>query len=131
MMQPWKNYTGTWATTTSNTTSDAWYTYVYKDFRWTPQPYTPQYEERNIPLPEGDEMKGLFEVILCYGEVRKEPFVKILPPVIADSEEDAKIKSGAYGFIKPEWDADYLTVIVRKLGDVKIKSKPQEVKQVG
>jgi hypothetical protein len=75
-------------------------------------------------------MRGLFEVVVCYAEDRNAPIVHALPPVIADSEEDAKIKSGAYGLLNKAWDADYTTIITRKLGDVKVKSKPQEVKSV-
>ena len=78
---------------------------------------------------EGVEMKGLFEVYLVYGEDRKEPIVHAAR-VIAASEEDAKIKSGLMPIIKPEWDADYLTFIVRKIGDVAVKARPSEVKQV-
>ena len=75
-------------------------------------------------------MKSLWEVILCYGEDRKAPVVQTFAPVIAESEEDAKIKSGVFAAIQPKWDADYLTVICRKLGDVKVKERAKEVKQV-
>ena len=77
-------------------------------------------------------MKGLYEVILCYGEDRIKPIVVSAPnvQVIAESDEDAKVKSGVYSLVKPEWDADYLTIIVSKVGDVKVKEKPKEVKQV-
>ena len=124
------NYT----TTTTNTTNEVWYYYNQQTYGqpyfWTPAFNTPQYEERNIPLLEGVEMKGLFEVILCYGENRKAIDVKKYDAVIADNEEDAKVKSGVYGDIPKDWDADYLTIIVRKLGDVKVKERPKEVKQV-
>jgi hypothetical protein len=81
-------------------------------------------------LPKEVEMKGLYEVIRCYGEDRNNIQVKRFAEVVADGEEDAKIKSGVYGTIDKSWDADFLTIIVRKLGDVKIKTKPQEVKSV-
>lgn len=74
-------------------------------------------------------MKELFEVYLVYGEDRKEPIVHT-QLVIAASEEEAKIKSGLLAVIKPEWDADYLTFLVRKIGEVAVKAKPSEVKQV-
>lgn len=76
------------------------------------------------------EMKGLYEVIRCYGADRNSIQVKKFEEVVADSEEDAKIKSGVYATIDKSWDADFLTIIVRKLGDVKVKVKPQEVKNV-
>lgn len=125
------------STTDPNTTDNStgrWYQYTYSAHYTIPYFFVGGYEsgvvESPDKLPEGVNVKGLYEVIVCYGEDRKEPFVKVLPPVIADSDEDARIKSGAYGFIKPDWDADFLTIIPRKLGDVKIKSRPQEVKQV-
>lgn len=74
-------------------------------------------------------MQGLYEVYLVYGENRKEPIVHT-QRVVASSEEDAKIKSGLMALIKPEWDADFLTFIVRKIGDVAVKERPKEVKQV-
>lgn len=75
-------------------------------------------------------MKGLYDVYLVYGEDRKMIIKKVVTGVLADSDEDAKIKSGLMKEIKDDWDADYLTFIVRKIGDVKIKEKPKEVKQV-
>lgn len=83
------------------------------------------------PLKEGIEMKNLYEVFLVYGEDRNNPVVNMMTDcVIAESDEDAKIKSGVYSKIKPEWDADYLTILVRNLGAVKIKEKAKEVKSV-
>jgi len=77
-------------------------------------------------------MKGLYEVIGVYGEDRNN--VLIHRPeksvVLASGEEDAKMKSGIYGWIDAKWDADYLTIIVRKIGDVAVKEKPKEVKNV-
>lgn len=81
-------------------------------------------------LKEGIEMKGLYDVYLVYGEDRKMIIKKVVTGVLADSDEDAKIKSGLMKEIKDDWDADYLTFIVRKIGDVKVKEKPKEVKQV-
>ena len=75
-------------------------------------------------------MKSLYKVTLCYGDDRKNPFVEEFVPIIADSDEDAKIKSGVFGKILSTWDADYLTIIVTKIGDVKVKERPKEVKQV-
>ena len=75
-------------------------------------------------------MKSLFKVTLCYGEDRKAPIVQEFSPVIAESEEDAKIKSGVYGAIDKSWDADFVTVLIQKIGDVRVKERAKEVKQV-
>jgi hypothetical protein len=86
--------------------------------------------EKSKPTPkEGVEMQGLFEVYLVYGENRKEPIVHTAR-VIASSEEDAKVKSGLYPLIQKEWEADFVTTIVRKIGDVAVKERAKEVKQV-
>ena len=84
------------------------------------------------PKKEGIEMKGLYEVIGVYGENRDNVIFHRPEKsfVIASSEEDAKMKSGIYGWIDEKWDADYLTIIVRKIGDVAVKEKPKEVKSV-
>jgi hypothetical protein len=39
-------------------------------------------------------------------------------------------KSGVYGNIDKEWDADFVTVLIQKVGDVKVKERAKEVKQV-
>lgn len=75
-------------------------------------------------------MLGLYEVTMVYAEDRKNPVVFRELALIAASEEDAKIKSGFMSRVKSEWDADYLTFIVKKIGDIKVKAKPQEVKNV-
>ena len=75
-------------------------------------------------------MKNLYEVFLVYGEDRKNPTITAVERVIANDDEDAKVKSGIYANVSSEWDADYLTIIVRCLGAVKIKEKAKEVKQV-
>ena len=95
-----------------------------------PQPFLEQYREKNIPLPEGVVMKSLYKVTLCYGEDRKAPVVMEFAPIIADSDEDAKIKSGVYAAIDKEWDADFVTVLIQKIGDVKVKERVKEVRQV-
>ena len=85
------------------------------------------------PLKEGIEMKNLYEVFLVYGEDRINPLIHRTADagyVVAENDEDAKIKSGIFSMIKSEWDADYLTIIVRNLGAVKIKEKAKEVKNV-
>jgi hypothetical protein len=84
------------------------------------------------PLKEGIEMKNLYEVFLVYGEDRKNPIIvgKMGGYVIANDDEDARVKSGVYSEVDKEWDADYLTIIVRNLGAVKVKEKAKEVKNV-
>ena len=83
------------------------------------------------PTPkEGVEMKGLYDVYLIYGEDRADILLKRKEGIIASDDEDAKIKSGLMKDVQDSWDADYLTFIVRRIGDVKVKEKPKEVKQV-
>lgn len=84
----------------------------------------------NNPKQEGIDMFGLYDVYLVYAEDRKNPVIVSMFGVIAASDEDAKIKSGLMSKVEEQWDADYLTFIVKKIGEVKVKSKPQEVKQV-
>ncbi len=74
-------------------------------------------------------MKTLYEVYLVYGEDRKQPVI-LKEMVIADSEEDAKVKSGLHKNIDPTWEADFLTFEAVEVIDVKIKERPREVKNV-
>jgi len=80
-------------------------------------------------LPEGVEMKKLYEVYLVYGENRYAPIIH-REQVIADNEEDAKIKSGLHSKVMASWDSDYLTFRAIEIMDIKVKEKPKEVKQV-
>ena len=83
------------------------------------------------PTPkEGVEMKGLYDVYLIYAEDRADILLKRKEGIIASDDEDAKIKSGLMKDVQDSWDADYLTFIVRRIGDVKVKARAQEVKQV-
>ncbi len=86
--------------------------------------------ETENPTKEGIEMKNLYEVFLVYGEDRKNPIMSATERVIANDEEDARVKSGIYSIVDKSWDADYLTIIVRNLGAVKIKERAKEVKSV-
>ena len=89
--------------------------------------------DEDIPktkLPEGVEMKTLYEVWLVYAENRKKPIIMKKEGIIADNEEDAKIRSGLMKDINDTWDTDYLTVICIEVASVKVKSKPKEVKTV-
>lgn len=87
-------------------------------------------EEEKIKLPGGVEMKGLYDVYMIYAEDRKSFIKSVSVGVLANDEEDAKIKSGLMKSIEDEWDVDYLTFIVKYIGDVKVKEKPKEVKNV-
>ncbi len=79
-------------------------------------------------LPEGVEMMGLYNVYLVYAEDTKNPDINGPVQVLARNEEDAKLKAAFV--INPNWDTDFLTILAVELGDVKVKAKPQEVKQV-
>jgi hypothetical protein len=125
-------YGTSYGTYTTTTTGGPWITYqpsypqtIYPP---TPQP-KPQEESPKIKLPEGVVMKKLYEVYLVYGEDRKKPIVE-KAQVIADSDEDAKVKSGLMAKVNPEWDADYLTIAAVEIIEVKVKERPKEVKQV-
>lgn len=87
-------------------------------------------EDTETKLPEGVELMTLYDVYMVYAENRKNPEMKLSTGVIASNEEDAKIKSGFMKSIKEGWDADYLTFIVKCIGEVKVKAKPKEVKNV-
>jgi len=123
--------------TTSNSTAD-WTTWAPTQWQqqWVPVRgiETPSSgTEIKQPLKEGIEMKNLYEVFLVYGEDRINPLIYRTADagyVVAENDEDAKIKSGIFSMIKSEWDADYLTIIVHNLGAVKIKEKAKEVKNV-
>jgi len=107
--------------------------YGYKVLEDIQQPLTEPgkiYPKDKSKKIEGVEMKNLYNVYLIYGEDRKAPEIHQVRGVIASSEEDAKIKSGLMHNIQDNWDADYLTFICEKIGEVKIKEKPKEVKNV-
>ena len=72
----------------------------------------------------------LYRVYLIYAADRKNPVVVTTGSTIAKDDDDAKVKSGVYQKILPEWDADYVTIITEKVAEVKVKPKPQEVKTV-
>jgi len=91
--------------------------------------YSIKYEEKTNKK-ENYDMKTLYDVYLVYAEDRKSPFIEVRKGIIADSEEDAKIKSGLMKMVEDTWDADYLTFIVVELGGVKVKPKPNEVKNI-
>jgi hypothetical protein len=75
-------------------------------------------------------MFKLYRVVMVYGEDRDNPVVEIRDNVLAKDAEDAKIKSGLMSKVDPKWDADYLTLAAMELCSVKVKAKPQEVKNV-
>lgn len=116
-----------------NPIADNWY--PAEPINWdgstsnTPTITIEETEEKN-KLPEGVEMKKLYNVYMIYGENRKQLVIKKKDDVIASDEEDAKIKSGLMKTISEEWDNDYLTFIVHEIGEVKVKEKPKEVKNV-
>jgi len=78
----------------------------------------------------GIELMTLYDVYMTYGEDRKNVIVERRAGILALDEEDAKIKSGLLGMVDKSWDNDYLTFIVLEIGDIKVKPKPKEVKQV-
>lgn len=138
-------YGWTYTGTTSSATSDYWITYEYPTVSIPPgglpaplfdtdkkklMDWYERHVEKNKPLPRGVEMATLYKVTLCYAEDRKAPIVQEFPPVIATSPDDARLKSGVYSFVLTTWDEDYLTILTSVIGDVKVKSRPSEVKQV-
>lgn len=70
---------------------------------------------------EGDYMK-LYDVYLCYGENRDKPVVKRFDSVVAKDVESAKIKSGCMKEIDAKWKTDYITVIVKEIGEVAVSN---------
>jgi hypothetical protein len=130
--------TGDWSYTMSSTATTAnlnWDYYSCPAQAYVPCPQNVYIGGSPINQPQIQEerrynMKGLYDVYLCYGEDRKSPVIKRAEGIIADSDEDAKIKSGLMAQVDASWDADYLTFIVNKIGDIKVKPKPQETKSV-
>ncbi len=119
---------GSWTTTTTSLPkpqgwNENWY---YYDPSFT----SIKFDELTDNSKKEYDMKGLYDVYLVYAENRDCPATFRKDYVIASSEEDAKIKSGLMKEVNPAWDDDYLTFIVRKIGDIKVKPKPQETKQV-
>ena len=72
----------------------------------------------------------LYRVYLIYAADRKNPQIVTTGSTVASGDEDAKIKAGVFTQIDPAWDHDYITIIAEKVGEVKVKAKAQEVKQV-
>lgn len=120
----------TWTTTTDNTagnftTTSDWYS-MDNQIHFYPNPNPEKLGNKK----EGVEMKTLFDVYMVYAENRKKPVMEIKRGIIASDEEDAKIKSGLMKLVQENWDADFLTFVVNIIGEVKVKEKPKEVKQV-
>lgn len=124
--------------------STVWYPMDYKPQEWSQvHPYPPvptdgyvdalRYitsisESPKESLPKGVEMKNLYEVIAVYAEDRNNPvIVNAGRYVMATDDAEAKQKSGIYKVIDDKWDNDFLTIIVRNLGAVKVKERPKEV----
>jgi hypothetical protein len=101
---------------------------------WTVTPSVFSYGTLSIGAEQQIEkeydMIGLYDVVMVYGEDRKNLIINKSDGVMAASDEDAKIKSGLMARVDKSWDADYLTFIVNKIGDIKVKPKPSEVKNV-
>ena len=117
----------------SNGTNQPYITYTINDWhKVTPMKWEKSNDFFNIKtkLPEGVEMKTLYEVWLVYAENRKKPIIMKKEGVIADNEEDAKIRSGLMKDVNDTWDTDYLNIICIEIASVKVKSKPKEVKNV-
>lgn len=119
---------GTWTMTKSSAHTHALSVADYTLY-WPNTP-DPNWTGKSETQKEGIEMFKLYRVVMVYGADRDNPAVEIRENVLAKDIEDAKIKSGLMSKIDPKWDADYLTIVAIELCSVKIKSKPQEVKNV-
>jgi hypothetical protein len=76
------------------------------------------------------DIMTMYDVYLVYGGDRKNIVVESALGVIAANGEDAKLKSGLMQKMQTEWDTAYVSFVVRPLGEVKVKPRPKEVKQV-
>ena len=85
---------------------------------------------KEVTMDKDVRYSQLWNVFLIYAENRANPFCEQRLGVIADSEEDAKLKSGLMQCVNAEWDTDYLNFICQPIGQVKTKPKPKEVKSV-
>ncbi len=65
---------------------------------------------------------NLFEVMVIYSKDPKN--IVVCTPthgyVAAGDVEQAKVKSGVYAAIHPSWDTDYVQILVRQVGAVKV-----------
>jgi hypothetical protein len=89
-----------------------------------------EYPKESPKKIEGVDIMTLYDVYLVYAEDRKKPVIIPMFGVIANGEEDAQIKSGLMKKVEDDWDADYLTFIVKAIGSVKVKEKAKEVRTV-
>ena len=87
-------------------------------------------EDTETKLPEGVELMTLYDVYMIYAESHNNLTTHLRTGVLAADEEGAKIKSGLMKKIQDDWDTDYLTFVVKCIGQVKVKAKPKEVKTV-
>ncbi len=122
--------TRTWTTNIGITNYDWWHQAQAQ--KWEPfVPVTRSIEDTiKIKLPEGVELMTLYDVYMIYAESHNKLITHIKNGVLAQDEEAAKIKSGLMRDINPDWDTDYLTFVVKCIGEVKTKAKPKEVKTV-
>lgn len=88
-----------------------------------------QYEKVQIQKRRGREMQTLYDVYLIYGGDRLNPVVES-KRVVACSEEEAKIKSKIQSLVKDDWDIDFVTIIVKPIGQAAVKERPTEIKSV-
>jgi hypothetical protein len=72
----------------------------------------------------------LYDVYMIYAEKHNKLHTWLETGVLAADEEGAKIKSGLMKKIEDDWDTDYLTFVVKVIGQVKVRAKPKEVKTV-
>ena len=122
-----KNVTWTYEPITRVNLGNIEYQQLIEEYARNPNNYkAPKYNNKI----EGVEIMKLYEVWMVYAENRSKPKCTHIDGVIAKDPEDAKIKSGLMKDIPEEWDADYHTFIVKEIGDVKVKEKPKEVKNI-
>jgi len=69
------------------------------------------------------EARGLYEITTVYGEDRND--VKLITEhVVAESASRAQLKKKP---VPADWDMDYVTVICKSIGTVRVKAKPREI----
>lgn len=75
-----------------------------------------------------ENMEQLWEIWLIYTGDGGCPVVTApaCGYIVAKTEETAKLKSGVYQLIKPEWDMDYVTIYAKPVCQVKIRKEKEK-----
>ena len=72
-------------------------------------------------------MAALYNIYLVYGGNRSKPIIVEKRNIVGSNSEDVKIKSGIMKEIQTDWDTEFVTIIIEKIGDVVLREKTKKV----